>query len=202
MKNKILILGIALIHTIVYSQTPTNIKKLSTKLISFSYTMGDYDIIQVNKTRKDYSALSLTRNIHLDSLALVRCKRMAKIISQNPDIFCTDEFSTFSREAHRERTTPENTSYRIEGAGVYKDSIQGLKEDDIDLLLTKCLFGIYLAGPGYNKSKSHFENRIKPSYKEYGSYYLVVFVYAKNFNPSGMLKYIPTKLTLHYELFK
>lgn len=207
MKNTILILvilGIALTPTFVYPQTPLHIKKQNTQLTSFSYTMGDYDINQVNETRKNNGAVNLKRNTHLDSLALVRCKRMAEIIKRNPDLFCTDEKATFNIEGHRERTTPENTHMEFGGAGVTKEHIVTLKENDVATLLTGGFFGTYLAGPEYNDSKDHFKNRITPGYKEYGSCYLAVFVYAKNYNSDAGLKleYIPTRVIIHYELFK
>ena len=206
MKNTILvlaILGLALIPEIGSSQTPGNIKKEKTKLVSFSYDMGNYDIEQVNKTRKDRAAKELKSSKTLDSLALVRCKRMAEVIAQNPDAFCTDKF-TFEKECHRQNFTPENVTHNISGAGVKRDSIASLDSKKVyNRLIAGSLInpGVFLAGFKYNESKDHLENRINPDHKEYGSCYIAIFVCVKNTDPNGMT-YIPKMIIVHYELFE
>ena len=211
MKNTILvlaILGLALIPEIGSSQTPGNIKKEKTKLVSFSYDMGNYDIEQVNKTRKANAAKELKRSKTLDSLALIRCKRMAGIIAQDPDFFCTEFFKDQKKSTeivHNQNFTPENARFLTNGAGFHKDSLANLDPLKVRNRLIEGSFaspGVFLAGPGYDQSPSHLENRIGQDHKEYGSCYLAVFVYAKNYNSKGMVPYIPTLVIIHYELFK
>ena len=176
MKNTILIfalLALAITPKVGSGQNPEAVKKQNTALISFSYKLGSYDINQVNETRKANGVGNLKRNQNLDSLALVRCKRMAEIIKKDADLFCTDGNATFVKEGHAQRFTPENAALRIEGAGVHKDSLVTLNNEKVTKNLNKSLFGPFLAGVSYNQSEGHFNNRIDKSYKEYGSCYLV-----------------------------
>lgn len=204
MKNNVLVpafLGFLILPLFGYSQIPLGIKKQNTSVTSFSYSLGNYDIGQVNKTRRDSSAAPLKKSSYLDSCALVRCKRMAEIIGKNKDVFFTDNLNIFYKEGHKERTTAENASLSpFKGAGVTEDKIPLLKESDVDSLLKSG--NKFLAGPLYNKSESHLENRITPGYSEYGSCYLVVFIKARNYDPEATMKYIPIRVIIHYELFR
>ena len=203
MKNLILILAL-LIPAISNSQVPDSlsIKKQKTALTSFSYSIS-YDLDQVNKTRKSLGARDLKKNKYLDSCALERCKRMVKFIAQNPDQYVTSD-SIFNIEGHNNmyKFGSENVTQKIEGAGVTKEKINELRPNEVYPLLTKGTFGPFLAGPKYDDSEGHKKNRTNPQWKEYGSCYLVVFVYAKNYNKSGMVKSIPTKIIIHYEMFR
>jgi len=213
MKNLITILtvlSIALIPAIGKSQTPTNITKQKTpqksEFVSFSYGMGNYDIDEVNKTRKNSGAKELKRNKNLDSFALERCKRMAKFIAQNPDKYTTD-IELFDSLGHSDmyKWGSENVTQVIDGAGVLKEKIKDLKEEDVYNRLVKGTSsrpGVFLAASDYNKSEGHLKNRTRQDHKEYGSCYLAIFVYAKNFNEDGMMPYIPTLIIIHYEMFK
>ena len=203
MKNLILTLALVLgLAEGSYSQTPINIKKEKTGLTSFSYFI-EYDLDQVNATRKESGVGVLKRSSYLDSCALVRCKRLVKFIKENPDKYVTD-ISVYHKEGHNDMFLwgSENTAQNIYGAGVPEDRINGLNENDILPLITKGKFGLFLAGDNYNKSEGHKEQRVKGEWKEYGSYYLAVFVYAKNYNPEGMSEYIPTRIIIHYEMFR
>ncbi len=203
MKNLILVLALVLdLIGVSYSLTPINVKKEKTGLTSFSYFIK-YDLDQVNATRKESGVGALERIDYLDSCALVRCKRLVKFIKENPDKYVTD-ISVYHREGHNDMFPwgSENTAQDIYGAGVPEDRINKLNENDILPIITKGMFGIFLAGEVYNKSEGHKKQRVKSEWKEYGSYYLVVFVYAKNYNPGGMLEYIPTRIALHYEMFR
>ena len=199
MKNLILILSIAIIGS-ANSQTPVNVKRENIGITAFSYVMA-YDLTQVNSTRKGVGASELKGSHYLDSCALARCIRFAKIIKSDPDKYTTNYLSVFHIEAHNGATIAENAGESINGACVTKENIIKIKESDIDSLLNKGYIGLYVAGDSYNKSEGHFKNRIDVRHKEYGSYYLVIYVYAKNYNQGGMLDYIPTSIILHYELF-
>jgi hypothetical protein len=200
MKNLILILTIAFIGS-ANAQTPENAKKENIGITAFSYVMT-YDLAQVNSTRKEAGASELKGSHYLDSCALARCIRLANIIKANPDKYITDE-SVFDKEGHKSATTAENVAEAFAGACINKDDISQIKEKDIPTLITKGIRPeLFIAGKGYNKSEGHYKNRIDAKHKEYGSYYIVIFVYAKNYNTEGMLERIPTRITLHYELFR
>jgi len=200
MKNLILILSIAIIGS-ANAQTPVNVKRENIGITAFSYVMA-YDLTQVNSTRKGVGASELKGSHYLDSCALARCIRLANILKENPDKYITDE-SVFNKEGHKSATTAENVAEAFAGACINKDSIPQIKEKDIPTLITKGIRPeLFIAGKGYNKSDGHYKNRIDVRHKEYGSFYIVIYVYAKNYNPKGMLDYIPTRITLHYELFR
>ena len=199
MKNIILILTIAFIVS-ANAQTPVSVKKENIGITAFSYVMA-YDLAQVNSTRKGVGASELKGSHYLDSCALVRCIRFAKIIKSDPDKFTANYLSILHTEAHNGATTSENAGESINGACVTKENIINIKESDIPNLLNKGYTGLYVAGDSYNKSEGHFKNRIDVRHKEYGSCYLAIYIYAKNYNPDGMLEYIPTRIILHYELF-
>ena len=199
MKNIILILTIAFIGS-ANAQTVVNVKKENIGITAFSYVMT-YDLAQVNSTRKGVCASELKGSHYLDSCALARCIRFAKIIKSDPDKFTANYLSILHTEAHNGATTSENAGESINGACVTKENIINIKESDIPNLLNKGYTGLYVAGDSYNKSEGHFKNRIDVRHKEYGSCYLAIYVYAKNYNPEGMLEYIPTRIILHYELF-
>lgn len=198
MKNLILILSIAIIGS-ANAQTPVNVKKENIGITAFSYVMA-YDLTQVNSTRKDVGASELKGSHYLDSCALARCIRLANILKEDPDKYVTSLY-IFGKESHNKASTAENAAESFNGACINKEDIIKIKESDIPVLLAKGYTGLFIAGPGYNESEGHFKNRIDIRHKEYGSCYIVIYVYAKNYNPKGMLDYIPTRIILHYELF-
>ena len=200
MKNLILIFTLAFIGS-VNAQAPIKVKKENIGITAFSYVMT-YDLVQLDSTRKEAGAPKLKGSHYLDSCALARCIRLANIIKANPDKYITDE-TVFDKEGHKFATTAENVAEAFAAACIIKDSIPQIKEKDIPTLIAKGIrTELFIAGKGYNKSEGHYKNRIDAKHKEYGSYYVVIFVYAKNYNPEGMLERIPTRITVHYELFR
>ena len=200
MKNLTLIIAITIIGS-ANAQTPINVKKENIGITAFSYAMA-YDLTEVNSTRKKAGTLELKSSYYLDSCALARCIRFAKVIKSDPDKFTTDYLSVISKEGHKDATTAENVTTPLNGASVNKENIINIEESDIPNLIAKGYTGLFLGYHSYNQSEGHLKNRIDVRHKQYGSYYLVIFVYAKNYNPGGMLEYIPTRIVIHYELFK
>lgn len=199
MKNLILILSIAIIGS-ANAQTPVNVKRENIGITAFSYVMA-YDLTQVNSTRKGVGASELKGSHYLDSCALARCIRFAKIIKSDPDKYTTNYLSILGREGHKDARTAENVTAPYDAAYVTKENIISIKESDIPSLLNKGKSGLFAGYHFYDKSEGHFKNRIDVSHKEYGSYYLVIYIYPKNCNPNGLLDYIPTRIIIHYELF-
>lgn len=96
----------------------------------------------------------------------------------------------------------ENVTISFNSAGLTKETIAKISESDIPHLITKGPNGLFLAGEAYNVSEGQLKNRIKAIWQAYGSYYLVIFIDAKNHHPKGMLERIPSWITLHHEVFR
>ena len=201
MKKLVLPLTIALVRSAA-AQTPIPPKNEDIGITTSSYFMAD-DLVQVNSTRKPAGASALKANPYLDSCALVRCLRLAKFVKDNPDKYITTSL-VFAKEGHNNmfKWGSENVATTFNTAGLPKETIAKIKESDIPHLVTKGPNGLFLAGEAYNKPERNLKNRIKAIWQPYGSYYLVIFIDAKNYNPEEMLACIPTRIPLHYEGFR
>ncbi len=157
----------------------------------------------MDSTRRKAGASALNGSPYLDSCALFRCIRLAKLVKDNPDKSITTSL-VFAKEEHSNmfKWGSENVTISFNAAGLTKETIAKISESDIPHLITKGPNGLFLAGAAYHISEGHLKNRIKAIWQAYGSYYLVIFIGAKNYNPKGMLERIPTWITLHHEVFR
>ena len=101
------------------AQTPVSVKKENIGITALSYVMA-YDLAEVNSTRKGVGVSELKGSHYLDSCALARCVRFAKIIKSDPDKFTANYLYVFHIEAHNGATTAENAGESFNGACINK----------------------------------------------------------------------------------
>lgn len=202
MKKIIFIL--AFLPTLVFGQVNIGLKKLNVKGTVFQYTdprhKGD-----LNKTRKSHGSDPLVETKRLDSLALLRCLRIANLIQESKDCYIPD--SAYFKLVHKEHYTPENFTSEDMGAGIKAEKFQDLDSAAV-LKLIASKIESFRAGPTYDGSESHLENRISKKHKKFGTATVILFVYGINpyyvesSDKDGIMKYIPRKIYINYELFE
>lgn len=202
MKNLIFIL--AFIPTLVFGQVNIGLKKINTKGVVFQYTDPRHKD-DLNKTRKSHGADPVVETKRLDSLALLRCLRIANLIQESKDCYIPD--SVYFKLVHKGHYTPENFTTEDMGAGVKAEKFQDLDSAAV-LKLISSKIESFRAGPTYDNSKSHLENRISKKHKKFGTATVILFVYGINpyyvesSDKEGLMKYIPRKIYINYELFE
>lgn len=200
MKNKILLILLIVLASPVFGQYQV------TKLIKDKPVFGYIDPAHtqdLNNTRKVYGANELQRDAKLDSLALTRCLRYAKLIMGNTEYLTN--LALALKEVHKgyeglyER---ENATQLYCGAGFGKSQFGGLTAD---MVTPKIKDRKYIPGIAYNNSNEHRETRISTKWKKFGSATGVIYVMMKdpNYDPnSTSMEYQPKAVFINYEVFE
>jgi hypothetical protein len=158
---------------------------------------------EINDTRASVGSPLLKRDTRLDSLALIRCLRYAKLMISDHRYISDTLF--IKKEIHNGFTglfKSENSTDRLFGAGFTEKQFSGLTPA---LVLDKINATKYNPGKEYNSSNGHYKNRINTSWKKFGSATVVIFIQIKNpeYNPKEIsLEYIPKAIFLNYEVFE
>jgi hypothetical protein len=202
MKKSIFIL--AFLPVLVFGQVNIGLKKLNVKGVVFQYTDPRHKD-DLNKTRKSHGSNPVVETKRLDSLALLRCLRIAKLIQESKDCYIPD--SVYFKLAHRDLYTPENFSIGDMGAGIKAERFQDLDSAAV-LKLVASKIESFRAGPIYDGSEGHLENRISKKHKKFGTATVILFVYGINpyyvesSDKEGLIKYVPRRIYINYELFE
>ena len=143
--------------------------------------LSGYEIL-LNQTRDSAGVDSLVRKAELDKYCYERCIRLAKIFLADPAnyylSFGQGGSSTFHKEAHEKRDKMENADNVFTGRIIY--SAGGINNR-------------------YNKSLGHYNNRVNPEWKSYGTCTIVI-----SYNPSYLSPGVrlPGKFIISYEAFE
>lgn len=147
----------------------------------------EYDSL-INKTRSQAGVGKLDRKSELDAYCYERCIRLMNIFLSNPEAYVLDyhQNNIFHKEAHGEYKRMENAFHWLNW-NVSKVGLQIDKE--------------------YNVSPGHYNNRVNPKWKNYGTCSIVIEFDAINeyYKPSidpPSRRYIPRKLLISYEAFQ
>jgi len=155
---------------------------------AFQIDPAGYDSL-LNKTREDTGVCKLVRKNELDKYCYERCLRLAKIFMENPDAYQLDfesANSTFHKQAHLGFAKIENAH------NSFGNNPKVKKADAIN--------------NGYNRSPGHYEARINPKWKNYGTCTIVINFVGLNtdYDPSNPTsrKRMPQKFVISYEAFE
>ena len=211
---KKLIITTILILTIISLNAQVKATKINDTIpfyALFKLEIPNYDSA-LQATRKAVNVNGLVRDKGLDSIAYLRCLRMAKILVKSNDLL-----KDFSIQAHKENLTYENTSFG-EARGIWKEAIDTLSGKNLISILhrhkTLCNeetdLGLDLNN-GYNKSPGHYRNRTNAKYNKYGTCTIVFIFHGKNphydeFIKSGrkgvMMEFHARIIIINYECFE
>ncbi len=177
-----------------------------TKLVKDTPVFGYIDpahTSELNKTRKMSGSSILKRDPRLDSLALERCLRYAKLALGDMR-YVTD--TTFAKkEVHNGffgMYKSENATDHLFGAGFKGKELPLLDSDKVSPHINAIK---YDPGKEYNESTGHYRNRINNNWKRFGSATVVVYVMMKNpdYDPNTIsLEYFPKAIFINYEVFE
>ncbi len=177
-----------------------------TKLVKDTPVFGYIDpahTSELNETRKTAGSLALKRDTKLDSLALQRCIRYAKLVIN--DIRYFTDTALGKKEIHNGflgMYKSENATNHLFGAGFRGKDLPLL---DLDKVSPHINAVKYDPGKEYNQSEGHYRNRINNSWKGFGSATVVVYVMMKNpdYDPTKIsLEYFPKAIFINYEVFE
>lgn len=200
MKSKILL--ITAILTVVSAFGQTKVYNMIKGQPVFGY-IDSAHTKEINNTRSSVGSPLLKRDSRLDSLALLRCLRYAKLMISDNRYFSDTIFR--KKEIHNGFTglfKSENSTDLLFGAGFTEKQFSSLTPA---LVSPKINATKYNPGKEYNNSDGHYKNRINPLWKKFGSATVVIFITIKNpdYNPNEIsLEYIPKAIFLNYEVFE
>lgn len=200
MKSKILL--ITAILTVVSAFGQTKVYNIIKGQPVFGY-IDSAHTKEINNTRSSVGSPLLKRDSRLDSLALLRCLRYAKLMIS--DTRYIEDTTLVKKETHKGFSglfKSENSTYHLFGAGFAAKQFSELTPA---LVSGKINATKYDPGKEYNNSHRHYENRVNPVWKKFGSATVVIFIQIKNpdYDPKEIsLEYIPKAIFLNYEVFE
>ena len=200
MKPRILLIIAILIATEGFAQIKVN-KVMPDQPVFVYIDPGHTE--EINRTRASVGSPLLKRDHRLDSLALVRCLRYARLVIGDSRYIDDTDFT--KSEIHNEFTglfKSENSTNHLFGAGFSEKQFSQLTPS---MVSPKICATKYNPGNEYNNSDGHYKNRISSNWKRFGSATVVIFIKIKNpdYNPNGIsLEFIPKAVFLNYEVFE
>ena len=200
MKAKIILILLLILNTPIFGQS--GIIKLTKDTPIFGY-FDPAHTAEINKTRKLCGSGVLKRETRLDSLALTRCLRYARLVAMDARYATDTSFS--KKEIHNGfygMYGSENATEHIFGAGFKKADLPDLTVEKVSLRINEVK---YDPGKEYNASEGHYKNRVNKSWKKFGSATVVVYAMVRNpdYNPNEIsLEFFPKAIFINYEVFE
>lgn len=200
MKPRILLIIAILIATEGFSQIKVNRAMVDQPVFGY---IDPGHTEEINRTRASAGSPLLKRDRRLDSLALVRCLRYAKLAIGDSRYIVDTDFA--KSEIHNEFSglfKSENSTNHLFGAGFTENQFSQLTSS---MVSSKILAAKYNPGNEYNNSDGHYKNRINNNWKRFGSATVVIFIKIKNpdYNPNEIsLEFMPKAVFLNYEVFE